>query len=91
MMAAYMAPRLAERTNGQVKLSITSLPELQLSGQDNLQLVADGTLSMANIYTGHVSGAMPAIEVQSLWGAGPDWGNHLPDAGGTWCRTSSGC
>ena len=28
---------------------------------------------MANIYTGYVAGALPAIEVQSLWGIYPDW------------------
>ena len=73
IMAAYMAPRLAERTNGQVKLEVTSLFELGLTGQDNLRQIETGTLDMANIYTGYVSGELPAIEVQSLWGMGPDW------------------
>ena len=73
MMEASFAPRLAARTNGQVKLSITSLAELGLSGEDHLTQINSGTLDMANIYTGYVSGALPAIEVQSLWGMGPDW------------------
>ena len=73
IMQAYMAPRVAARTNGQVNLSITSLAELGLTGQDNLRQVSSGTLDMANIYTGYVAGEMPAIEVQSLWGMGPDW------------------
>ena len=73
IMQAYMAPRIAARTNGQVQLSITSFTELGLTGVDTLELVSDGTLSMANVYTGYVSGALPAIEVQSLWGMGPDW------------------
>ncbi len=78
IMEAYFAPRLAARTNGQVKVSITSFPELSgASGggitQESLDLVGNGTLDMANIYTGFVAGAMPAIEVQSLWGMGPDW------------------
>ena len=78
MKQAYFAPRLAARTNGQVTLSITSFPELSGSGgagivAESLTLVADGTLDMVNIYTGYVAGALPAIEVQSLWGMGPDW------------------
>ena len=73
IMQAYMAPRVAARTNGQVELSITSLAELGLSGQDNLSQIESGTLDMANIYTGYVAGELPAIEVQSLWGMGPDW------------------
>ncbi len=73
IMQAYMAPRIAARTGGQVTLSVTSLPELGLTGQDNLTQVGSGTLDMANIYTGYVAGALPAIEVQSLWGMGPDW------------------
>ena len=73
IMEAYMAPRVAARTNGQVELSITSLAELGLSGQDNLGQIETGTLDMANIYTGYVAGELPAIEVQSLWGMGPDW------------------
>lgn len=78
IMEAYFAPRVAARTNGQVQISITSYAELSGVGgggitQDSLWLVGDGTLDMANIYTGYVSGALPAIEVQSLWGMGPDW------------------
>lgn len=73
IMQAYMAPRVAARTNGQVNLSITSLSELGLTGQDNLRQISSGTLDMANIYTGYVAGELPAIEVQSLWGMGPDW------------------
>ena len=78
MMEAYFAPRVAARTNGQVQISITSFPELSGAGgggitQESLNLVGEGTVDMANIYTGYVSGALPAIEVQSLWGMGPDW------------------
>ena len=69
----YWAPNLEERTNGQLMLEVSSFPELGLAGPDTLQLVSDGTLSMANIYTGYVAGALPAIEVQSLWGIYPDW------------------
>ena len=69
----YWAPNLAERTNGQLTITVSSFPELGLAGPDTLSLVSDGTLSMANIYTGYVAGELPAIEVQSLWGIYPDW------------------
>ncbi len=69
----YWAPNLEARTNGQLVLEVSSFPELGLAGPDTLQLVSDGTLSMANIYTGYVAGELPAIEVQSLWGIYPDW------------------
>ena len=69
----YWAPNLEARTNGQLILEVSSFPELGLAGPDTLQLVSDGTLGMANIYTGYVAGALPAIEVQSLWGIYPDW------------------
>ena len=73
LIQAYLAPNLARRTNGQVNLEITSFPELNITGTDTLQQVAEGTLDSVNIYTGYVSGALPPIEVQSLWGMGPDW------------------
>ncbi|HIN04646.1 MAG TPA: hypothetical protein EYM65_00200 [Dehalococcoidia bacterium] len=65
---AYWVPNLAERTNGQIELVVSSFPELGLAGPDTLSLVEEGTLTMANIYTGYVAGELPAIEVNSLWG-----------------------
>ena len=69
----YWGPNLEERTNGQLTITVSSFPELGLGGPDTLSLVSDGTLAMANIYTGYVAGELPAIEVQSLWGIYPDW------------------
>ena len=73
LIQTYLVPNIAERTNGQVKLSVTSYLELYLGGSDSLDLVGDGTLNSANIYTGYVSGALPPVEVKSLWGLAPDW------------------
>ncbi len=73
LMESYLAPNLAERTNGQVKLTVTSFVELGLAGPDTLSQVGDGSLDMVNIYTGYISGAHPALEVQSLWGMAGDW------------------
>ena len=73
MIQAYLAPNLEKRTNGQVKLTVTSFPELGLAGPETLEQVGNGTLDMANIYTGYVAGAVPALEIQSLWGVSQDW------------------
>ncbi len=72
IVASYWAPNLEKRTNGQLKLTISSLPELGLGGPDTLRLVQDGTLAMADVYSGFVAGDLPAIEIQSLWGMFPD-------------------
>ncbi len=68
-----MAPNIAQRTNDQVKLSVVSLLELSIDGQDTLSQVSEGTLDMVNILTGYVAGEAPALEIQSLWGSAPDW------------------
>jgi len=65
---SYYGPNVEARTNGQVKIQISSFPELGIAGPDTLSLVADGTLAMANVYSGYVAGELPSIEIQSLWG-----------------------
>ena len=73
LIQTWYAPNLARRTNGQVKLSVTSFAELGLAGPETMSQVADGSLDMVNIYSGYVSGAYPGLEVQSLWGTAADW------------------
>ena len=73
LIEQFWGPNLEARTNGQLTITVSSFPELGLAGPDTLQLVSEGTISMANIYTGYVAGELPAIEVQSLWGIYPDW------------------
>ena len=73
LIQAYLAPNLAERTNGQVELSVVSFPELGLTGPETLEQVSDGTLDMVNIYAGYVAGSLPALEIQALWGMSADW------------------
>ena len=68
----FLAPNLFDRTNGQVEIQITSFPELGIAGPDVLTLVADGTLAMAQVYSGYIAGELPAIEIVTLWGVYPD-------------------
>ena len=68
LMEHYLLPNIAERTNNQLIINLTSFPELGISGADNMTLIRDGTLDIAEIYTGYVAGEVPALEIQSLWG-----------------------
>ncbi len=64
--------KVKERTNGQVEIEISSFPELGLGGPDTLRLIEDGTLGMAEIYSGYVGGDYPPIDAANLWGLIPD-------------------
>ena len=67
-----MVETIFERTEGQVDIQISSFPELGLAGPDTLRLVEDGTLGMAEIYSGYVGGDLPIVDVANLWGVIPD-------------------
>jgi TRAP-type C4-dicarboxylate transport system substrate-binding protein len=68
----FLFPNVLERTNGQLKLVSSSYPELGIAGPDVLDLVSDGTLSMAQIIGPYVAGDVPAVEIQYLFGIFPD-------------------
>jgi TRAP-type C4-dicarboxylate transport system substrate-binding protein len=73
----FYAPRVSERTNGEVTVEISSYPELGLAGPDTIRLVADQTLEFAEIYSGYVGGDLPIIDVGNLWGLSPSNDAHL--------------
>jgi len=66
------AKRVGERTNGQVEITLTSYPELGITGFDLLRQVQDGTIPFAVIYSGFVGGDFPLIEMGELLGLFPD-------------------
>ena len=68
LIEEYWAPNLEERTNGQIRLVVTSLSELGVHGPDVHQLVGDGTLLMASLQSGYLVGDLPILEVRELWG-----------------------
>ena len=67
-----MVEKIFERTEGPVDIQISSFPELGLAGPDTLRLVEDGTLGMAEIYSGYIGGDLPIVDVANLWGVIPD-------------------
>jgi len=72
----YFVPNVEGRTEGQVTINVTSFPELGLAGTDTATLLADGTLSMTEIYGGYVGGEFPTLAVQYIWGLWPDHETH---------------
>ena len=68
LLETYFAPRLSERTNGQVQFRITSYPELGLAGPDTLELFRDGTLSSATVYGSYLEQRIPTFGIQNLYG-----------------------
>ena len=64
--------RVAERTNGQVNFRVTSFPELDIVGANTMRLTGDGTLAMAEIYSGHVGDDFPEMDISNLWGLYPN-------------------
>ena len=71
-LETYFVPNVAERTNGQVTIEVSSFPELRIAGPDTAGLLADGTLEMAEIYGGYILREFPSWELQYLWGLWPD-------------------
>ena len=68
LLQDYLAPNLEARTNSQLMLTAPSFPEMGLKGQDVLQLLSDGTLNSATVYSGYVGGELPHVEILNLWG-----------------------
>ena len=73
----FYIPRVDERTGGQVKIEISSYPELGLGGPDTIRLLNDQTLEFAEVYSGYVGGDLPVIDVGNLWGLSPSNDAHL--------------
>ena len=71
-LETYFVPNVAERTNGQVTIEVSSFPELGMAGSDTGQLLAEGWVEMPEIYGGYVAREFPSWELQYLWGLWPD-------------------
>ena len=71
------AARVAARTEGQVRFRVTSFPELDVVGANTMRLISDGTLAMAEIYSGHVGDEFPELDVSNLWGLYPTTDSQL--------------
>ena len=71
-LETHFVPNVAERTNGQVTIEVSSFPELGMAGPDTGLLLADGWVEMAEIYGGYVAREFPSWELQYLWGLWPD-------------------
>ena len=63
--------RVADRTDDQVRFQVTSFPELGIVGSNTMRLTGNGTLAMAEIYSGHVGDDFPEMDISNLWGLYP--------------------
>jgi TRAP-type C4-dicarboxylate transport system substrate-binding protein len=64
----WIQDELPKRTNGRIALSITTLPELGLSGFELLRVLKANLVDMADVTTAYVSGDFPLIEGANLPG-----------------------
>ena len=71
-ISEWFAERVEERTNGQLKIEIIGYPELGIAGPDVLELLANGTLSFAELPAAYTAGDLPAMDMKYLWGMYPD-------------------
>lgn len=67
-MWEWMEAELPKRTNGQLKLEVTSLPELGLTGFELVRVMRAGLVDMADVLPTYVSGDVPLIEGVDLPG-----------------------
>lgn len=68
----WIQDELPKRTNGRIALSITTLPELGLSGFELLRVLKANLVDMADVTTAYVSGDFPLIEGANLPGINTD-------------------
>ena len=71
-ISTYFAHNVAYRTKGQVRIEITSFPELGISGTSAPDLLAQGFLDIAELYSTYISREYPSFAIQDLWGIWPD-------------------
>lgn len=57
-----------ERTDGQIEITLSSYPELGISGFDMIRLIDDGTVEFGEIYSGFVAGDFPIFNITNIWG-----------------------
>ena len=72
----FYIPRVHARTDA-VRIAISSYPELGFSGSHTIRLLNDQALELAEVYSGYISGHLPAIDVGNLWGLAPNSEVHL--------------
>ena len=78
LLAEEFAARVADRTDGRVRIEITSIPDLLGREIDEVPRLEDGTLEMAEIYAAHFfgDGDRAVLDILDLWGLYPDFGTQ---------------
>ncbi len=76
-LESWFVPNVSARTKGQVQISVSSYPELGISGLGVPDYLRDGVLDMAEIYGSSVSDRYALMSLQHLWGLWPDSRTHF--------------
>lgn len=76
-LEAYFAPNVEARTNGQIKIDITSFQALRIFASDTVSWLANGTLDMAEIGGNELGYEYAVLAMQSMWGLWPDRQTHF--------------
>ncbi len=68
LLENYLVPNLEARTDGRFGLEVVSLSEIGVAGDDVMELIRQGALSMATVYGGYAAWSLPQFDIQNLWG-----------------------
>lgn len=69
----WLQDELPKRANGKLKIDLTTLPELGLSGFELVRVLKANLVDFADVVTGYVSGDVPLIEGAQLPGIYTDY------------------
>ena len=72
LLQSFFIPLMEERSQGRLKINITSFHELGLDGPDTLRLIENGSLDLGEIFSGYVAGDLPIVEIDNFMGLYPD-------------------
>jgi TRAP-type C4-dicarboxylate transport system substrate-binding protein len=68
----WFADAVQQRTNGKLKVDLTSLPEMGLTGFEMVRVMRSGLLDFADVLGTYVGGELPILEAPDLPGLYPD-------------------
>jgi TRAP-type C4-dicarboxylate transport system substrate-binding protein len=70
---AWFAEAVQQRTNGKLRVDLTSLPEVGLTGFEMVRVMRSGLLDFADVLGTYVGGEIPLLEAPDLPGLYPDY------------------
>jgi len=69
----WFADAVQQRTNGKLKVDLTSLPEVGLTGFEMVRVMRSGLVDFADVLGTYIGGELPILEAPDLPGLYPDY------------------